>query len=436
MPKGNSNGGNRRIKALAFLMICLCLGVLPHFMPSHQAFLPAIVVGIVVGGYGLFVVLKGQRIVDTLNSIPILDKDLPTIDILISARDEEAVIQRLVDRLLLIKYPENKLKITIIDDGSNDNTANLLRESSQNATNIQVLNRPRFSKGGKSGALNYGLKLIKGDWIFILDADAQFQDDVLLKIAPTLVARKCDALQLRKAVSNPKQNLLTTCQAMEMAMDAVIQQGRFYSGGVTELRGNGQFIKRSVLDKCGGFNEDTVTDDLDLSFRFLINSASIGIIWDPPIAEEGVENLYSLWKQRQRWSEGGLQRFFDYFPHLISNNLTISKRIDLLCFFILQYLLPVVSFVDVIYSIVSRTVPIIWPLSIIALAISSFAYYAGCRKRSYGPPIPSPKLFHIFIATVYLMHWFVVIPFITLKMSFLPKKLVWVKTNHFGVTKE
>ena len=75
---------------------------------------------------------------------------------------------------------------------------------------------------------------------------------------------------------------------MEMALDAVIQQGRLAGGGVAELRGNGQLIHRQTLEGCGGFNEDTVTDDLDLSFRLLTHGAMVGILWNPPVQEEAV----------------------------------------------------------------------------------------------------------------------------------------------------
>jgi len=82
-----------------------------------------------------------------------------------------------------------------------------------------------------------------------------------------------------------------------------------------------------------GFNEDTVTDDLDLSFRLLTHGALVGILWDPPVQEEAVPGLSALWKQRQRWAEGGLQRFFDYWPTLTSSQLSARQRWDLACFF-------------------------------------------------------------------------------------------------------
>ena len=242
-------------------------------------------------------------------------------------------------------------------------------------------------------------------------------------------------MQLRKAVVNSQKNLLTRCQAMEMAMDTVIQQGRQELGGVVELRGNGVLLNRSVLDECGGFNESTITDDLDLSFRLLITSSSVGILWYPPVQEEAVETFNSLFTQRKRWAEGGLQRFFDYWPLLISNKLNIRQHIDLTVFFLLQYALPVISTFDILTAIFTASVPAYWPLSFIAFSISGLAYYRGCnilRKNNIGPKIPSPNIYNLLLAIIYLSHWFIVIPLITVKMACLPKKLKWAKTIHKG----
>jgi len=227
-------------------------------------------------------------------------------------------------------------------------------------------------------------------------------------------------------------NQISSYQAMEMAMDAVIQRGRLASGGVAELRGNGQLINRKVLQACGDFNEKTITDDLDLSFRFLLTRSPIVIMWDPPVQEEAVESISALFRQRKRWAEGGLQRFFDYWPLLISKRLSNFKKFDLACFFLLQYVLPVVSFIDFIVSIILFKMPLYWPLSIVAFGISSLAYWKGCSGKSEGPRLPSPSFINILGATIYLAHWFIVIPFIVLKMSLFRKSLIWDKTNHVG----
>ena len=141
-------------------------------------------------------------------------------------------------------------------------------------------------------------------------------------------------------------------------MDAIFQYGRLSVAGVSELRGNGQLIKKDTLLSCGSFNEDTVTDDLDLSLRLLISKSKIGILWDPPVMEEAVENLNALLGQRQRWAEGGLQRFFDYGDQLFTNKIDYLQKFDLTYFFILQYALPIISIFDLFFSIALLDSPI------------------------------------------------------------------------------
>ena len=83
-------------------------------------------------------------------------------------------------------------------------------------------------------------------------------------------------------------------------MDAIFQYGRLSVAGVSELRGNGQLIKKETLLACGSFNEDTDTDDLDLSFRLLLSKSRFGILWDPPVMEEAVENLNALFSAKAK----------------------------------------------------------------------------------------------------------------------------------------
>jgi len=427
---------HRRGKTAWFLLACCFAGIAPHFFEPTSSLFPSISLAFFLGGYGLLTVLRepnrtgSNQKLDKLDLL--VDSELPSVDVLVAARDEEAVITRLVERIHALRYPEGKLGIWIIDDGSKDQTPVLLKELSKTFPRLNIIQRSITQGGGKSGALNSALCQTKAEWLFILDADAQFEADVLIRLISYAKRGQWSAVQLRKAVLNPFKNFLTQFQAMEMAMDAVIQQGRLSGEGVVELRGNGQLLERETVEYCGGFNEDTVTDDLDLSFRLLINQSHIGILWDPPVQEEAVDSLLSLWRQRQRWAEGGLQRFFDYWPILLSNKLTISQRQDLTCFFLLQYVLPVVSFVDLIATLLTKTIPTYWPLSFVAFSVSGLAYFRGCRKISEGPLLPYPNFIRLLSAIIYLSHWFVIIPWVTFKMAVFPKKLVWLKTTHHG----
>ncbi len=431
------SGENRRIKSIVFLICCALAAIVPHLLEPTKNLFPSISLAVLLGGYGLRVVLRDRRGNYQLQNEHLIKDEkffetLPKVDVLVAARDEENVIERLVSRLLSIEYPEEKLSLWIIDDGSQDKTSALLQNLRTKFAQINVLSRPLNSGGGKSGALNSVLKKTDGEWLFILDADAQLQSNILLRAIALALHGGWSGVQLRKSVVNCELNPLAAYQAMEMAMDAVIQRGRLASGGVSELRGNGQLINRKVLESCGGFNEQTITDDLDLSFRFLLTRSPIVIMWDPPIQEEAVESLSALFRQRKRWAEGGLQRFLDYWPLLISRRLSNLKKLDLSCFFLLQYALPVVSFIDFIISIILFEMPLYWPLSIVAFGISSLAYWKGCSQKSEGPRLPAPDFINIFGATIYLSHWFIVIPFIVFKMSLFPKTLIWEKTDHVG----
>ena len=427
------SGDHRRVKSAAFLFACGCAGAAPHWLDPARSLWPAISLALMLGGYGLRTVLRGElnRQGDA-EPAAVDQQSLPSLDVVVAARDEEGVVQRLVERLTSLRYPADRLSTWVIDDGSQDRTPELLDALAERHPSLHVIHREPDAGGGKSGALNTALAQLSGDWLLVLDADAQLQDDLLERLVPYALDGGWSAVQLRKAVIDADCNWLTRAQAMEMALDAVIQTGRLAGGGVAELRGNGQLIKRSELERSGGFNEDTVTDDLDLSFRLLSHGALVGLLWDPPVQEEAVPGLVALWKQRQRWAEGGLQRFFDYWPTLTSAQLSLRQRWDLASFFLLQYGLPVVSFADLSTSLISRSTPTYWPLSIVAFSVSGLAYWRGCRGRQEGPAIPRPGPWHMLVAIAYLSHWFVVIPWVTLRMALLPKRLVWAKTSHGG----
>ncbi len=431
-----SNGfhKNRRLKSLLFFAVCFLLSVLPHILYFKNFLDITFAISLFIAFYGLIVISTNiKRKVISSNNNKITDEELPALDILVAARDEENVIERLVERLFNLDYPTNKLNIYIIDDGSTDKTPLILKRLSKEFDKLKIISRSSNAGGGKSGALNYALKFTDGDWILVLDADAQLKKDTLSRLFTFVKEGSWSAVQLRKSVINVSKNFLTTCQSMEMAMDAIFQYGRLSVAGVSELRGNGQLINKEVLINCGSFNEDTVTDDLDLSLRLLLSKAKIGILWDPPVMEEGVENISALFLQRQRWAEGGLQRFFDYGYQLFSKKIELIQKFDLTYFFILQYALPIISMIDFITSIVLFESPSYWPISITAFSLSGIAVWYGSSCKSEGPVLKNPNLIMMLVSLLYLSHWFLVIPWVTIKMSIFPKKILWKKTLHTGV---
>jgi len=436
---GGSSDDRRRPKAAVFLLACGVAGVLPHGLGPLGRLLPALGLAALLGAYvvrTVFLRPQGALAFTTAPSdgpatepIP-LPGPPPAVDVVVAARDEEAVIARLVERVLRLRWPTEQLRLWVIDDGSEDRTPQRLAELQAVHPQLRVLRRSRDAGGGKSGALNLVLQQLQGRWLLVLDADADLQPDLLERLIPFAEAGGWAAVQLRKAEVNAEANWLTRAQAMEMVFDAFIQEGRLARGGVAELRGNGQLLSRDAVQTAGGFNEGTITDDLDLSFRLLLAGQPVGVLWNPPVSEEAVLTLPALWRQRQRWAEGGLQRFLDYGDQLVSDRLNGDQKRDLAAFFVLQYVLPVMAVADLAGALLTGTPPGMWPFSVVALGLSGFSIAAGCGRPAEGPPLPSPTPLNIALAMGYLMHWFVVIPWVALKMALLPKTLVWAKTAH------
>lgn len=441
---GGGSADHRRRKAALVFLACLAAGALPHWLGPLARLLPGLGLAVLLGGYlGRTVAVRPPSPVLPPPSLA-MDaggggatlaapaEAFPSVDVVVAARDEEAVIGSLVERVLAVRWPADRLQLWVVDDGSEDRTPLRLAELEARHPQLHTLRRSRDSGGGKSGALNAVLSHLQGRWMLVLDADADLLPDVLERVIPFAESGGWAAVQLRKAESNIAQNWLTRAQAMEMAFDAYIQEARLARGGVAELRGNGQLLRRDAVHRAGGFNEATITDDLDLSFRFLLAGLPIGVLWDPPVSEEAVATLPALWRQRQRWAEGGFQRFLDYADQLFSHRLNGAQKWDLASFFLLQYLLPVVVWVDILAGLVTKTLPGMWPFPLVVLLLSGFSIAAGCSRGGEGPPIPAATPGNVILAMVYMMHWFVVIPWVMLKMALLPKVLVWQKTIHAG----
>jgi 1,2-diacylglycerol 3-beta-glucosyltransferase len=359
--------------------------------------------------------------------------DLPSVSILAPAKNESVVLPDLVKSLCNLDYP-SPLDIWIIDDGSTDETPQILKELQEKFPQLQI--HRRQSKGGKSGALNSVLPFTKGEVILVCDADAQIPKNFLLQTIPLLENPEnqhknypIGAIQVRKSITNAKFNFLTQCQQMEMSCDCFLQTHRIAIGGMTELRGNGMLVKRSLLEKCHGWNEETLTDDLDLTFKLYLLGAEIAFITTPTIQEEGVTSWKNLWRQRCRWAEGGYQRYLDYFPEIFA--LTWKKEIDLLLFFILQFLLPIALIPDLLWTIFYSHQPVLFTLQTLLSIILTIAFIGGLYQfqqlRGIG------LIWATIQGSIYMIHWIPVMIFTTYKLCVQTQQFNWVKTEHRGL---
>jgi 1,2-diacylglycerol 3-beta-glucosyltransferase len=367
-------------------------------------------------------------------------RNAPHVSILVAAKNEEAVISRLVATLCNLDYPSDKYDVWIIDDYSTDQTPIILDQLVRQYPQLNVIHRPANAGGGKSGALNQVLRLTLGDIIGVFDADAVISADLLRSVVAMFEASEMGAIQVRKAITNDGVNFWTKGQMAEMAVDSYYQQQRIAIGGMGELRGNGQFVRRTALESCGGWNEQTITDDLDLTIRLHLDDWKIGILMTPAVGEEGVTNAVALWHQRNRWAEGGYQRYMDYWRWMINAPMGLKKKMDLLYFLFLQYILPTAAIPDLFMVITRHRPPLLTPVTGLLLLFSFWGMSTGLRRIRSEEKLSFINLVQImwttFKGTVYMMHWFVIIPSITARMSVRPKRLKWVKTVHQGINQE
>jgi 1,2-diacylglycerol 3-beta-glucosyltransferase len=377
---------------------------------------------------------------------------LPFVSLMVAAKNEETVVERLVNQLCALDYPSDRYELWVINDASTDRTAAILDELAARFDQLRVVHRLPGAGGGKSGALNQVFPRTWGEFIVVFDADAQIAPDFLSRSLPAFDhrpnGRQVGAVQLRKAIiqaetpGHPQRhNFWIRGQQAEMALDAFMRQQQIAIGGIGELRGNGQLVRRQALEECGGWNEETITDDLDLTLRLHLNQWDIECLTSPAVYEEGVTRAIALWHQRSRWAEGGYQRYLDYWRVISQNRLGWSKNFDLGVFIIMQYIMPMVMLPDFLMSLLTGSLPVFFPVTVLTFSLFFVSSLRGIRRTRLLEPgaralnaqsgwlVP---LGQSLVGAIYMAHWLPVLAWTTARMAVRSKRLKWVKTAHTG----
>lgn len=371
-------------------------------------------------------------------------EDYPYVSVLVAAKNEEAVIGSLVENLCNLDYPRSRYDLWIIDDNSTDRTPRVLEQLAKSFENLHIIRRLPNATGGKSGALNQVWSKTQADIIAVFDADAKVPKDLLRRVVPLFDREQVGAVQVRKAISNGQANGWTRGQVAEMAIDSYFQQQRIAIGGIGELRGNGQFVRRKALIRCGGWNEETITDDLDLTIRLHLDQWDIDFLMMPAVGEEGVINAVGLWHQRNRWAEGGYQRYLDYWRLIARNRMGTTKSADLMMFLFTQYVLPTAAVPDFLMALIRHCPPMLIPVTSLMMTFSFLGMFIGLRQTTVPQHLsrrsrllsPVTTLMQTLFGNLYMLHWIPVMASTTARMSVRAKRLKWVKTVHHGSSAE
>ena len=435
-----------RERILLFIILS-CLGVFlyvfQNYMNTVVGFL--ILCGIMVT-YGLYSIAATMYQKRKLKKFPMVINEnfKPFVSIMIPAHNEEQVIANTVENILAIDYPN--FEIIVIDDRSTDSTAQIINELADKYENIKALVRDSDAFPGKSAVLNDAMSLAKGDAVLVFDADATVEPDFLNKLIPYLEPADVGAVQARKIIRNKDYNLLTKCQNNEYTMDTNLQVGRDAVKGAVELRGNGELIKRAALEDIGGWNNYTITDDLDMSTRLHIKGWDIRFCPDACVYEEGIIFVVPLFRQRRRWLEGTIRRYLEYFGEAItSKKMSLRAQLDM-TIYIAQFIMPLWFMMEVAFRVIKlfadKVDPyslhnVLWSSLIVSAAVGmGFFLLIRYSLRRYDNITRLQSLQQAFVTTIYfLIIWFPMELYICGKILFRKKDMNWGKTAH-GLVKE
>jgi 1,2-diacylglycerol 3-beta-glucosyltransferase len=168
-----------------------------------------------------------------------------------------------------------------------------------------------------------------------------------------------------------------------------------------------------------------------LTFKLHLKGWDVSLMMLPAVWEEGVERAISLWHQRNRWAEGGYQRYLDYWRLLNPKRLGWAKTYDLFIFWLLQYFLPTAALPDFALAVARNRIPVLMPISSFMLLFATLGMARGLWSTQKASPFS--VLLQTLRGMVYMMHWFFIVSTVTLRMAIRPKRLKWVKTQHVGM---
>lgn len=436
-----------RERILLFIILT-CLGV---FLFVFQNYVNTVVGFLILCAcmvtYGLYSIAATQYQKRLLKKHPpvINENYKPFVTIMIPAHNEEYVIANTVENVLQLDYPN--FEIIVIDDRSSDNTDAVIRKLEEKYDKVTALVRDKDAFPGKSAVLNDAFKIAKGDAVLVFDADATVEPDFLNKLIPLLEPADVGAVQARKIIRNKDFNFLTRCQNNEYTLDTNFQVGRDAVKGAVELRGNGELIKREALEDINGWNNYTITDDLDMSTRLHIKGWDIRFCPDACVYEEGIIYIFPLFRQRRRWLEGTIRRYLEYFGEAMrSKKMSLRARLDM-AIYITQFIMPLWFMMEVVFRVIKLVTDKIDPYSLhnvlwsslIVSAVVGLGFFAAIRYslRRYDSVLRMKAFKQALETTVYfLIIWFPMELFICGKILFCKKDMNWGKTAHGLVMEE
>ncbi len=258
-------------------------------------------------------------------------KELPLITVQLPVFNEMHVVDRLLDSVAAMDYPKEKLQIQIIDDSTDETTAICAEGAARLRAmgfDAEMIHRDDRT-GYKAGALENATQFAKGDFLFILDADFVPKPDVLQKTIHYFTDEKVGLIQTRWGHLNRTYNVLTRVQAMfldghlELEQTARNRSGRFFT-----FNGTAGMWRKSCIEDAGGWEHDTLTEDMDLSYRAQLKGWRFVFLNNVETPAELPVDMDGFKSQQHRWTKGSIQVCKKVLPAIWRSDVSLAIKLE------------------------------------------------------------------------------------------------------------
>ncbi|EAQ38475.1 glycosyl transferase family 2 [Dokdonia sp. MED134] len=277
----------------------------------------------------LFNYLRAQRIKDDAPKFNFKDPaQIPLVTIQLPVYNELYVMERLLDNIALLDYPKEKLEIQVLDDSTDESferTKNHIERLKNQGLDIKHVTREDRS-GFKAGALKEGLKVAKGEYIAIFDADFLPEPNWLQRTVPYFKDRNIGVVQTRWGHINREYSLLTRVQAFALDAHFTLEQvGRNSKGHFINFNGTAGLWRKQCIEDAGNWEGDTLTEDLDLSYRAQLKNWKFKYLEDVKTPAELPVVISAARSQQFRWNKGGAENFQKMSKKVVTSKSLSTK---------------------------------------------------------------------------------------------------------------
>ncbi|MBP2620497.1 glycosyltransferase family 2 protein [Streptococcus panodentis] len=322
-------------------------------------------------------------------------EDYPMVTVVVPAHNEDVVIAQTTKAILDLEYPHDRVELLLFADNCSDNTYQemLKVQALPEYAGRDITITDRTGTGGKAGVLNDALKMAKGDYICVYDADAMPEKNALYFLVKKVLEdpERHVASFGRNKTRNANQNFLTRCINQEIVVtQRVYHVGMWHLFKIGRIPGTNFLINTEFVKSIGGWKNGALTEDTEISFKIMQSGKLIALAYNSEAFQQEPETLKSYYMQRKRWAKGNYEVVLANFKHLFGRG---NWRVKL--------------------EVFNYSCTFFWfNLAIVLSDLVFFANVVAMLVQLFHPSVNIPFAFdadNIYIAQLMLFNWLLMI---------------------------